>query len=138
MVTWHGIPLVAGAAAGPLLVLEEPVSFWGGVDPETGEIRDTRHPQAGAVVTGSVLVTAEGRGSSSASTVLAEMIRTGRAPAALVLGRADPIIVLGAVVASELYGVAMPVVAVTDPVQNAPSWAGWASVTAEGVITVAR
>jgi predicted aconitase with swiveling domain len=138
MVTWHGIPLVGGAASGPLLVLEKPVSFWGGVDAETGEIRDPRHPQAGVVVTGSVLVTAEGRGSSSASTVLAEMIRTGRAPAALVLGRADAIIVLGAVVASELYGVVMPVVAVTDPVQNAPSGAGWASVTAEGVITVER
>lgn len=135
MVSWQGTPLVGGAASGPLLVLAEPVSFWGGVDPETGEIRDTRHPQAGVVVTGSVLVAAEGRGSSSASTVLAEMIRTGRSPAAFVLGRADPIIVLGAVVASELYGVVMPVVAVTDPVPSALSGGGWASVTAEGIIT---
>ncbi|MGH8912374.1 MAG: aconitase X swivel domain-containing protein, partial [Acidimicrobiia bacterium] len=100
------------AAEGPLLVLNEPVSFWGGVDPVSGRIRDAHHAQAGKVVTGTVLVMSGGRGSSSASTVLAEMIRTGTAPGAIVLGRPDAIVVLGAVVAAELYHLVMPIIMV--------------------------
>jgi hypothetical protein len=51
-----------------------------------------------------------GRGSSSSSYVLAEAIRAGTAPAAIVLGEPDPIVALGAIVAAELYGVDVPVV----------------------------
>ena len=137
MVTWRGDPLVAGAASGPVVFLTEPVSFWGGVDPVTGEISDPHHPQLGVEVTGSVLVMAESRGSSSASTVLAEMIRTGRAPAAILLGRSDPIIVLGAVVASELYGLVMPVVSVPGLFQSR-HLGGSAVVEPNGDVTVDR
>lgn len=105
--------LVAGEAAGDALVLDEPLSMWGGLDPKTGEIIDRRHPQAGSVVTGRVLVMPVGRGSSSASSVLAEAIRLGTAPAAIVLAEPDGIITVGAIVAREMYGRAMPVV-VTD------------------------
>jgi len=105
--------LVAGAATGPTLVLAEPLSFWGGIDPETGEIIDRRHPQRGDQVTGTVLVMPSGRGSSSSSTVLAEAIRLGTAPAAIVLGDPDEIVLLGALVAEELYGITMPVVVAT-------------------------
>jgi len=51
-----------------------------------------------------------GRGSSSSSTVLAEAIRLGTAPAAIVLLEPDPILALGAIVAKELYGRALPIV----------------------------
>jgi uncharacterized protein len=102
-------PLVAGAAAGPALVLTEPLSFWGGFDVAVGRIIERRHPQHGAHVTGSVLVMPGGRGSSSSSSVIAEAVRAGTAPAAIVLAVRDPIIALGALVAQELYGVTMPV-----------------------------
>lgn len=107
--------LVPGTAEGRALVLDEPLSFWGGVDPETGDITDVRHPQHGASVTGRILVMPSGRGSSSSSSVLAESIRSGTAPAAIVLGEADPILALGAIVARELYGMVIPVVVATDP-----------------------
>ena len=107
--------LVAGTAVGPALVLDEPLSFWGGVDPQTGEVVDVRHPQHGANVTGRILVMPSGRGSSSSSSTLAEGIRAGTAPAAIVLGEADPILALGAIVARELYGKATPVVVAADP-----------------------
>ena len=100
---------------GPALILEEPLSFWGGIDPETGEVVDVRHPQHGANVTGRILVMSSGRGSSSSSSVLAEAIRAGTAPAAIVLGEADPILALGAIVARELYGKITPVVVARDP-----------------------
>jgi predicted aconitase with swiveling domain len=110
----EGRTLVAGTAEGPALVLDEPLSLWGGLDPGTGEIVDVRHPQRGENVTGRVLVMPSGRGSSSSSSVLAEAIRAGTAPAAIVLGEADPILPLGAIVARELYGKVVPIVVVTN------------------------
>ena len=102
--------LVPGTARGPALVLEEQLSFWGGIEPATGEVIDVRHPQRGANVSGRVLVMPSGRGSSSSSSVLAECVRVGTAPAAIVLAEPDPILALGAMVARELYGRAIPVV----------------------------
>ena len=102
--------LVAGRASGIALVLDEPLSFWGGLDPETGELIDTHHPQRGVVLTDRVLVMPSGRGSSSSSYVLAEAIRAGKAPAAIVLREPDGIVALGAIVARELYGSTIPVI----------------------------
>ena len=106
----NGRWLVEGHATGPALVLDEPLSFWGGLDPSTGEIVETGHPQRGEVVTGRILVMPSGRGSSSSATVLAEAIRAGNGPAGIVLGEPDDIITIGALVAMELYGVAIPVI----------------------------
>jgi predicted aconitase with swiveling domain len=102
--------LVDGRAEGRALVLDEPLSFWGGLDPETGTIVEVGHPQWGAVVTGRILVMPSGRGSSSSSTVLAEALRLGTGPAGIVLGEPDEIIAIGALVAAELYGKDVPVV----------------------------
>ena len=102
--------LVDGEGGGPALVLERPLSFWGGLDAVTGRIIDQRHPQAGASVSGTVLVMEAGRGSSSASSVLIEAVRLTTAPAAIVMLEPDEIVALGAVVAGELYGTALPVV----------------------------
>lgn len=105
-----GRALVAGAAAGRVLRLDEPLSFWGGVDPATGTIIDRRHPRCGESVAGRVLVMPYGRGSSSSSSVLLEGVRLGTAPAAVVLRELDGILALGAAVAREIYEQAPPVV----------------------------
>ena len=107
--------IVAGHAIGIALVLDEPLSFWGGLDPATGVLIDSHHPQRGASLTGRVLVMPSGRGSSSSSYVLAEAIRAGTAPAAIVMQEADGIVALGAIVARELYGRLVPVVALEAP-----------------------
>lgn len=106
----RGTPLVAGRAAGKALVLDQPLSFWGGLDPQSGRIIDARHPQHGIEVTGRILVMPAGRGSSSSTTVLAEAIRIGTAPAAILLARPDVIIVVGAIAAADLYDRVVPVV----------------------------
>ena len=67
----EGRILVEGHAKGPALVLDEPLSFWGGLDPATGRIVDVHHPQRDTVVTGRVLVMPGGRGSSSRSSQMA-------------------------------------------------------------------
>jgi predicted aconitase with swiveling domain len=105
-------PLTPGTASGAPLRLREPLSFWGGFDAETGAIVDVRHPQRGEVLSGRVLLMPAGRGSSSGSALLAEALRLGTAPVAIVLGRVDEIIALGAVVGEEIYGRSCPVVSV--------------------------
>ena len=98
------------AGEGIALVLDQPLSFWGGVEVSDGRIIDRHHPQHGACVAGRVLVMPSGRGSSSSSSVLAQLSRDGVGPAAIVLLEADPIVALGALVARELYAEAPPVV----------------------------
>jgi uncharacterized protein len=109
-----GSVLFAGAAEGEVLRLDAPLSFWGGVSPETGAIVAPRHPQVGQSVAGRVLVLGEPIGSSSSSAVLLELIRAGIAPAAIVLGRGDAILVVACLVAREM-GWAAPPVLVADP-----------------------
>ncbi|MDQ2853568.1 MAG: DUF126 domain-containing protein [Chloroflexota bacterium] len=106
----RGRALAGGEADGRALVLHEPLSLWGGVDPATGLIVDARHPQRGASVSGRVLVMPAARGSSSSSSVLAEAIRAGTAPAAILLGERDLILAVGAAVGEELYQRRVPIV----------------------------
>jgi uncharacterized protein len=95
---------------GTTLVLSEGLSLWGGMDPATGELIDAHHPQRGANLAGRVVVMPSGRGSSSSASVLAEAVRAGTAPAAIVLGEPDLILAIGSAVAEELYGVRIPVI----------------------------
>ena len=104
--------LVNGKANGEVLKLDEPLSFWGGVAPQTGEITDLRHPQGGMSVKGKILMMPFGRGSSSGSSVIAEGIRSGSGPAGIIMMEADEIIALGAIAADEIYGKAMPLIVV--------------------------
>lgn len=110
----HGRVLFAGSAEGPLLKLSAPLSFWGGIDPATGHIILARHPEIGCCVTGTVLALAEPIGSSSSSYVLLELIHNGLAPAAILLGKPDAILVVGCLVAREL-GLSAPPILVLPP-----------------------
>jgi predicted aconitase with swiveling domain len=105
----RGQVLSAGSASGRAVVLAEPLSLWGGLDPATGEVIDPHHPQRGLSLVGRVVVMPAARGSSSSSSVLAEAARAGVAPAAILLGEPDLILAIGSVVAAELYGVQVPV-----------------------------
>ena len=74
-----------GAAYGPILELDAPLSFWGAFDPETGTIIDVHHPQRGCCLKDVILMMRESRGSGSAPGAIAEAIRRGTAPAAIIL-----------------------------------------------------
>jgi predicted aconitase with swiveling domain len=113
---WTAKVMVDGAGQGQALVLPEPLSLWGGLDPQTGQIIDERHPSLGQNVTGKVLLLPAGRGSSSASSILLESVRVGTAPAAIITAEPDGILALGAIVSRTLYNRAPPVV-VLDPAE---------------------
>ncbi len=124
----RAVTLSPGAASGRPLRLDEPLSFWGGLDSMTGRIIDRRHPQFGASVAGRVLMMSAGRGSSSGSAALAEAIRIGVAPAAILMLERDPIVVVGAMAAAELYGRECPVLLATPQ--------DWNSLAAASRLTV--
>jgi uncharacterized protein len=106
--------LSAGTAAGRPLVLAEPLSFWGAFDPITGHIVDAHHPQCGACLTGRIVIMPETRGSGSAPGSIAEAVRRGTAPLALILLKPDVNLAVGSFIAAALYGKSCPVLSV-DP-----------------------
>ncbi len=110
----NGHPLVAGRAHGQALVSREPLSFWGGYDARTGEIIDRAHPLSGALAAGRILVLPFSRGSSTTTAVLLEAIRAGTAPAAIVVTGRDTFFALASIVAQEMYGRSIPVVAIRE------------------------
>jgi len=89
----------AGHAEGEALVSSEPISFFGGVDPETGVVIDPGHPLEGRRVIGRVLVFPTGKGSTVGSYTLYRLARNGLAPAAIINAEADPVVAVGAVIA---------------------------------------
>lgn len=107
----RGNPIIPGQARGVALVSDEPLSFWGGYDWQTGEITDRRHPLSGQVAAGRVLCLPFTRGSSTTTAVLLEAIRYGTAPAAILTTAPDFFFALASVVADELYTRPVPLVA---------------------------
>ena len=106
--------LIPGSAKGTVIKSEEPLSFWGGVNPFTGEITDRRHDHFGQVIKDKIFLFPKGRGSSTGSAVLLEAIRNGTAPAAIINLKEDPILALGAIVAEELYHKAIPILILSE------------------------
>jgi predicted aconitase with swiveling domain len=124
-----GRALTAGNANGTVLKLDVPLSFWGGVDLHSGAIIDQSHPRRGAAIAGRVLVMPHARGSSSSSSALMELARAGIAPVAIVMQRHDPILVIGSLVAAELYGIELPIVLLGE--------ADWDTLREDEIITIA-
>jgi len=127
--------LHGGAAQGEVLALDAPLSFWGAFDPRTGEIIDIHHPQKGVRIAGAILMMRETRGSGTAPGGMAEAIRLGTAPAAVILIKPDINLAIGALVAEVLYGKTCPVLSLDEE-----SYAGLAveqalAVRADGTIT---
>lgn len=102
--------LVPGEAQGKLVVLTEPLSLWGGFDLDSGCVSDVNHAQFGQRIAGRILVMPGGRGSSSSSSILLESVRLGIHPAAIVLCEPDPILLIGALVAKDLYHASLPMI----------------------------
>jgi len=105
-----GRPLIPGEASGKLLVSDEPLSFWGGYDYQTGNVIDQRHPLAGRSVVGKILALPFTRGSSSTTAVLLESVKAGTAPAAILTTAPDSFFALASIVANVMYGHTLPLV----------------------------
>jgi len=128
--------LKSGEALGPVLALDEPLSFWGAFEPATGVILDVHHPQRGRCVTGTILLMRESRGSGSAPGAIAEAIRLGTAPTAIILIAPDVNLAIGAEVAETLYGKCCPVLAVAAADYETLATARHLRIEADGAIAI--
>jgi cis-L-3-hydroxyproline dehydratase len=113
MTLWEGSAsgrcLVAGEASGSVVHSDTGLSFWGGVDPETGTVIDRRHPLHGACLAGKIVAIPSGRGSCTASAVMLELLKAGTAPAGLIFCEEEQILTLGVIAADEVFGRSIPV-----------------------------
>ncbi len=107
-------PVLSGNAAGKTLLSNDSLSFWGGVDAHTGCVIDARHDRYGECMSGKVLCIPRGRGSCSSSGIMLEMIRAKTAPAALIGIDIEPVLSLGSVIGSEVYGRYIPMYTVSE------------------------
>ena len=109
---FRGQAVVPGVAAGEVHVSAGPLSFWGGYSGQTGEIIDRRHPLSGRNAAGKILVLPFTRGSSTTTAIFLEAVRAGVAPAGIVTDRPDVFLTLASIVADEMYGRPVPIVAI--------------------------
>ena len=93
-----GRAIFEGRAEGHALVSSSPMSFYGGVNPDTGEIVERGSDLAGQSVKGKVLVFPHGKGSTVGSYVLYRLAKNGVAPSAIVNAKCETIVAVGAII----------------------------------------
>jgi len=89
-----------GKTEGEALVSNEPISFLGGVNSETGLIVEKNHELEGISITGKILVFPIGKGSTLGSYRLYEMVRYKTQPKGIINLRADPVVAVGAIISN--------------------------------------
>ena len=130
-----GRMLTTGDATGEILVCPEGLSFWGGVDPNTGVIIDIHHPCHQQIISGKILMMPSSRGSCSGSGVLLELSFKNIAPAAIIFCEDEEILSLGALVSEHIFNKPLPVSRLTKKHYNTLSNAKSASIQGNKIIT---
>jgi predicted aconitase with swiveling domain/uncharacterized protein with ATP-grasp and redox domains len=99
MMKLHGRKIYAGRAQGEALVTSMGISFFGGVDPDSGMVIERGHELEGQSIAGKVLVFPSGKGSTVGSYTLYRLKRNGQAPAAIINARCETITAVGCIIA---------------------------------------
>ncbi len=89
-----------GFAAGEALKTNEPISFFGGVDPETGIVIEKGHELEGRTVAGKILVFPFGKGSTVGSYILYRLKKNNKAPIGIINQYCEPIVAVGAIISN--------------------------------------
>ena len=95
----QGRKIYQGTAQGEALVTTMGISFFGGVDPDTGVVVENGHPLEGQSINGKVLVFPTGKGSTVGSYTLYRLKRNGVAPVAIVNAQCETITAVGCIIA---------------------------------------
>ncbi|MHA1958767.1 MAG: DUF126 domain-containing protein [Candidatus Thorarchaeota archaeon] len=93
-----GRKIFGGRVEGEALVTNDDISFYGGCDPETGEIVEKGHELEGQSVSGKILVFPTGKGSTVGSYVLYALKKAGKAPLGIVNNSTDPVVAVGCII----------------------------------------
>ncbi|SDP30770.1 aconitase X swivel domain-containing protein [Desulforhopalus singaporensis] len=103
--------IVPGRCRGQVIKTSQSISFWGGVDPGTGTICDPRHELFGQTISGKILAFPFGKGSSTGSLIMLELVRIGKEPKAIINIKTEPILATGPIVSKHFYHREIPIVA---------------------------
>lgn len=95
----QGRSIYAGSAYGEALVTHMSISFFGGVDPQTGIVVERDHELEGECIAGKILVFPNGKGSTVGSYTLYRLKKAGAAPAAILNSECETIIAVGCIIA---------------------------------------
>jgi predicted aconitase with swiveling domain len=87
-----------GIAEAKALTTTQPISFYGGVDPETSEILEKGHELQGKLIKGKILVFPTGKGSTVGSYTLYRLKKGGVAPAGIVNRECETVVAVGAII----------------------------------------
>lgn len=87
-----------GTAEGELLISKDAISFYGGVDPNTGIIVEKGHALEGTSIAGKVLYFPRGKGSTVGSYTLYRLKKNNKAPVAIINAECEPIVAVGAII----------------------------------------
>lgn len=87
-----------GKAEGEALVTSMPISFYGGVDPNTGIVIEKNHELQGQSIKGKILIFPQGKGSTVGSYTLYRLKKNGTAPTAMINKETETIVAVGAII----------------------------------------
>jgi len=96
----RGRTISKGTAEGEVIVSSQPISFYGGVDPNTGIVTEKGHPLEGKSIKGKILVFPQGKGSTVGSYTLYRMKKQGTAPLAIINKECETIVAVGAIISN--------------------------------------
>ncbi len=94
----EGRVIFQGRAEGTALVSSAPISFYGGVDPNTGVVVERGHELQGQSVKGRILVFPNGKGSTVGSYIMYRLKKNGTSPLAIINERCETIVAVGAII----------------------------------------
>ncbi|MBU1120893.1 MAG: DUF126 domain-containing protein [archaeon] len=93
-----GRKIFGGRGEGKAIVSSEGISFYGGVDPDTGIVAEAGHPLEGKSIAGKILVFPQGKGSTVGSYTMYRLKKNGKAPIAIINKECDTIVAVGAII----------------------------------------
>jgi predicted aconitase with swiveling domain len=99
MTILKGRTIYPGRVEGDALITSMGISFFGGVDPESGVVVEPGHELEGQSIAGKVLVFPTGKGSTVGSYTLYRLKKNGLAPAAILNAECETIIAVGCIIA---------------------------------------
>ena len=94
----EGRKIYKGTAEGEAIVTKDAISFYGGVDPDTGKVVEVGHELEGQSIKGKVLVFPTGKGSTVGSYTMYRMKKNNTAPVAIVNNMIDTIVAVGCII----------------------------------------
>lgn len=132
MVVIPAKPVIKSQVEAEVLFSRKPISFIGGVDPQTGVIRDPLNDCQGQSMADKIYIFPFGKGSSGAGLVLLELARVGNAPAGLINLRTDSVLMAGPLICREFYKKNISVVNVDEAAMDQLATAKRVKIDADG------